>query len=123
MFVWARENGSGQGSLDQDISKDVERLKKTISTSFIKEEVETAKEDLAYYYDALEFLEDDKELFEISRIFLQTDWKYSGGIVVGKEFESTKSYLKWNGFKPKDWLPVMHSMANEWIKHIPKKKK
>lgn len=123
MFIWAKENGAGQGSLEEDIAKEVDRLKKVLFTSYCNIEKQNAKEELEYYYEELEFLEDDKELYEISRIFLQIPWKYSGGMIVGKEYESTKDFLKWAGYKPKKWTSIIQAMATVWISNIPKKGK
>lgn len=123
LFIWVEQNAKGQGSLEKDIAKDVDRLKKILSTSYCNIEKEAAKEELEYYFEELEFLEDNKELYEISRIFLQIPWKYSGGMLVGKEYAQTKDFLKWAGYKPKKWASIIQSMAAVWINNIPKKSK
>lgn len=62
------------------------------------------------------FYDDDIELYNLTRVFLQIPFEYGGmGGAVGKKYEATKDFLKWNGFKVKEWTQVILQMANVWI--------
>ncbi len=69
-------------------------------------------------------MEDDKELFILSHIFLQIPWEYDGmGNIIGKKYDAIKDYLKWNGFKPKEYTNIVLRMGQIWVNNIPKKEK
>lgn len=61
------------------------------------------------------FLDDDVELYTISRIFLQIPWEYGFSGPVGKKYEAIKDFLKWNGYEVKKWTSIVLQMAIVWI--------
>ena len=68
------------------------------------------------------FYDDDIELYNLTRLFLQIPFEYAGmGWAVGKKYEATKDFLKWNGFNLKEWLPVVLQMGTTWVNNVSKK--
>jgi hypothetical protein len=59
--------------------------------------------------------DDDIEFYKLTRIFLQIPFEYSSmGGAVGKHYQASKDFLKWNGFQPKKWMQVILHMGIVW---------
>lgn len=68
------------------------------------------------------FVDDDEELFNLTRIFLQIPFEYGFDGATDKKYEACKDFLRWNGFKVKKWLPIVLQMARVWIRESKKSK-
>lgn len=65
------------------------------------------------------FYDDDIELYNLTRVFLQIPFEYSGmGGAVGKKYEAVKDFLKWNNFNVKEWTPIILQMGSVWINEV-----
>ena len=42
-------------------------------------------------------------------------WKYSGGFLIGKEYEPLKDLLKMNDYDLKTMIPIFLQMTNIWV--------
>jgi len=61
-------------------------------------------------------------MFVLTRVFLQIPFDYGGmGSVVGKHYDATKDFLKWNGFSVKDFTPVVLQMGKIFAQELSKK--
>lgn len=62
------------------------------------------------------FYDDDVELYNLTRVFLQIPFDYSGmGGAIGKKYEAVKDFLEWNEFDVKEWTPIVLQMGIAWI--------
>lgn len=70
-----------------------------------------------------EWLDDDIELYQVSNIFIQIPYEYSGmGGVVGKQYQPIKDFLKWNDLDVKYWTPIVLQMGKIWASELQKDK-
>lgn len=73
--------------------------------------------------DEPEWLDDDKELYKISTIFMQIPFEYGGmGSVVGKQYLPTKDFLEWNDLDVSYWTPIILLMGRVWASAAQKDK-
>ena len=101
LFLWCEQNAKKNGELDIDI--------------------EDKKDIINNPKSKIIFFDDDIELRDTSYIFLQIPFIYSMGQVISKDYQIAKDLLKYNGYKPKQWLNIIITMSNIWIENIPKK--
>jgi len=45
-----------------------------------------------------------------------------GGKPTGYKYDNCKDIIKWNGLRPKDYIPLLDLMFAEFVKKIPNKK-
>jgi len=65
------------------------------------------------------FYDEDEELYNLTRIFLQIPFEYSGmGQLIGKRYDAVKDFLEWNNFNKKKWTAVVFAMGQEWVFNI-----
>lgn len=62
--------------------------------------------------------DDDKEFYQLSRVFLQIPFDREDGRIVGKQYDAIKDYLMWSKFDLKRWVPIFVSMGNVWANNI-----
>ena len=51
-------------------------------------------------------------------IFLNIPFEYSMNGPIGKRYDAIKDYLKWSGFKVKEWTPVFVRGGQIWAENI-----
>jgi len=62
--------------------------------------------------------DDDEEFYLLSRVFLQIPFEYGFSGIVGKQYQATKDFLKWNNFKVKKWVSIVLQMGIVWANEI-----
>ena len=55
-------------------------------------------------------------------VFKTTQRQYTQGHMVGYNYDHLKDNLKWNGMKPKTYVPLLMQMLNKYIEKTPAKK-
>ncbi|WP_281950278.1 hypothetical protein [Nitrosophilus kaiyonis] len=62
--------------------------------------------------------EADRKIAEIFEL-LPNEYTMMG--VVGKKYEAIKDYLKWNGFEPSEYTPLLVQMGQIWASNLKQK--
>jgi len=94
-MTWAAQNAKGVGEmkLDAEQRKSVRKNQKS----------------------RIVFFDDEPELLELTRVFLQIPFEYGMMGAVGKKYEAIKDYLSWHGFILKKSVPVVEQMGMTWV--------
>lgn len=73
--------------------------------------------------DIVVFDNDDIEANILMGLFKTVHFKYipMANKPVGYEYKPLKDMVKWSGLKPSNYMPLLHTMINNYIQNIPTK--
>ena len=67
------------------------------------------------------FEKDDTEAHTVKYIFLSLDFEYNqSGKPNGFKYEAAKDSIRWMGLSPKDYIPLIRRMFNNYMNNIAK---